>query len=237
LKNRITIETGFFRNLSRAAFDGLNEYHVTMEAQLTRMAAEDKKKIENDVAKLKLNDQEERYREWDLAMQGHDATFNMLFKNFLRYSFIVLAGLLLEGWMYQLCLAAKDLKGASRPAPTPRQRILENYREYLQDIGVKADDSYWQGILDFVIIRNCVAHNSGKVNRCSRASHLRNMAKRHLGISIGYDTSDEEIQPLYLEDDVLVIEREYCQALIKDIKRLFESLCEAASLHELEWDV
>jgi hypothetical protein len=237
LKKRINIETGFFRNLSRGAFDGLNEYYDAMEAQLTRMAKEDKKKKENDVAKLKLNDEEKRYSEWDLAMQDHDATYNMLFKNFLRYSFIVLAGLVLEDWMYKLCLAAKDLKGASEPVPTPDQKILENYRKYLEDIGVKVDDKYWQSIWDFVKIRNCIAHNSGKVKRCRYESHLRNMAKRCLGVSIGYDTTDEEIQPLYLEDDMLVIEPEYCGALVRDIKQLFESLCEEASLHELQWDV
>jgi hypothetical protein len=238
LKKRINIETGFFRNLSRAAFDGLNEYYDAMETQLKRMAKEDKKKKENDVAKLKLNDKEKRYSEWDLAMQDHDATYNMLFKNFLRYSFIVLAGLVLEDWMYKLCLAAKDLKGASGPVPALGRDILKNYKKYLENIGVKVDDKYWQSIWDFVKVRNCIAHNSGKVGRSRRyENHLRNMAKRRLGVSIGYDTTDEEIQPLYLEGDMLVIEPEYCEALVRDIKQLFESLCEAVSLHELRWDV
>lgn len=234
MKKTIKTDTGFFRNLSRATFNSLSEYHETMESTLGSMKEENRKRIEEGLKKLKLSDEEE-CREWDLAMQNHTATFDMLFANFFRYSFIVLLYLILEDWLYRLCVAVQDIKEYKKPLPTPSRDILNTYKEYLVKAGVKIDDGFWQDILDFNKVRNCITHNSGCVKRSRYEPRLRTMAQKAIGIKISSYENRGEIEPLYLENDMLIIEPQYCKSVIQDIKQLFEKLCDAASLYQIDF--
>ena len=120
-------DTVFFRNLSLATFDGLNEYYRVMELQLKTLKDNDRKKIEEDIKQLGLS-YKEGFAEWDLAMQNHTATFNMMYTNFFRYSFVILVFLALEDWLHKLCLAAQDVKGITN---SPQKPSLEEYRKYV----------------------------------------------------------------------------------------------------------
>ena len=234
MKKTVKTDTAFFRNLSRATFNSLSEYRETMESKLGSMKEEDRKRIEEDLKKLELSDEDE-YREWDLAMQNHTATFDMLFANFFRYSFIVLLYLIFEDWLYRLCVAVHDIKGYKESPPTPSRDILNTYKNYLVKAGVKAEGGLWQDISDFNKVRNCIAHNSGCVKRSRYEPRLRTMAQKAIGIGISSYENRGEIEPLYLENDMLIIEPQYCESVVQDIKQLFEKLCDAASLYEIDF--
>jgi hypothetical protein len=69
--------------------NGVAKYYDLMESQLQIAKSDDRKKIPEMLASLGLS-REEEWVEWDVAMQEHEATYDMLFVNFLRYSCIAL---------------------------------------------------------------------------------------------------------------------------------------------------
>ena len=218
-------DTSYFRDLSLATFDGLNEYHGVMELQLKTLKVNDRKKIEDDIKKLDLSS-EEGFEEWDLAMQNHIATFDMMYTNFFRYSFIILVFLAMEDWLHKLCLATQDVKGITN---SPQKHSLEDYRKYLNEANICVSNKLWEVAYDLQKVRDCIVHTSGDVT-CSRdEEYLRAMAQRNKDIKIynsdnQLDTGDEE--PLYLENDMLLIKSDYCESIIKNIKVLIEKLCD-----------
>ena len=91
--------TAFFGILLKSTLIGLGEYYKTTESLLETAKANDRARIDDEVHKL-IKDSwltsDEAFAEWQLQIQPHEATYNMLFTNFFRYSFIILATLLLE---------------------------------------------------------------------------------------------------------------------------------------------
>ena len=218
-------DTIYFRDLLLATFDGLNEYHGVMELQLRTLKANDRKRIEEDIKKLDLGSEEE-FQEWDLAMDNHVATFDMMYTNFFRYSFVILVFLAMEDWLHKLCLAAQDVKAITN---SPQKQSLEEYRKYLNKAKISVSNNLWEVAYDLQKVRDCIVHTSGDVTRSRDEEYLRAMAQRNKGIKISnlgdeLDTGDEE--PLYLENDMLLIESDYCESTIKNIKTLIERLCD-----------
>jgi hypothetical protein len=107
----------------------------------------------------------------------------------------------------------------------------------LKRSGVNFEDGIWQVVLDFGRVRNCIVHASGSVARISpkRQHKLRELASRGLGIEISNYRTKHEHVPLYLENDMLIIQPNYLEAVISDIKSLFNTLCDAIPLHELSF--
>lgn len=224
-------DTAFFRNLSLAAFDSLNEYHDVMELQLKILKDNDRKKIEEETKKLGLS-YEEAYAEWDMAMQNHTATFDMMYTNFFRYSFVVLVFLALEDWLYRLCLAAQDIKGTSG---APRKSSLKEYKNYLRGLNISVSNKLWELANDLEKVRDCIVHTSGSVIRSRDEKHLRTMARKQIGIKIWSYTDIADEEPLYSENDMLIIQPAYCKSTISNIKRLLEELCNAVPLEKFDF--
>lgn len=233
---KVRLETAFFRNLSIAAIDSLKEYQNTFESQLKSIKDEAKLRIKEDLSRLHLNE-EEAFAEWSLAMDQYSAKYDMLFTNFFRYSFAVLSFLIFEDWLNRLCHAVKEIKQSDEPVPKPSRDIIKTYRKYLKRSGVRFEDGIWQSVLDFNQVRNCVVHASGSVARVNpkQQNNLKELASRELGIEISdYRTKHKHV-PLYLENDMLVIKSNYLEAVISDMKSLFNTLCNAIPLHELSF--
>jgi hypothetical protein len=233
---KVSIDTAFFRNLSITAIDSLKEYHTTFESQLKSVKDGAKVQIEEDLRRLDLA-REEAFAEWSLAMDQHSEKYDMLFTNFFRYSFTVLAFLVFEDWLNRLCHAVKDIKKIDEAVPEPRGNILNTYRKYLNRSGVHFEDRIWQGVLDFNQVRNCIVHASGSVARVNprRQHNLRELAKRGIGIEISNYRNKREHVPLYLENDMLIIQPNYLEAVISDMKSLLNTLCDAIPLHEFSF--
>lgn len=234
---KVSADTAFFRNLSIAAMDSLKEYHATFETQLKSIKDAEKLRIEKDLSRLDLSE-DRAFAEWSIAMDEHTAKYDMLFTNFFRYSFAVLAFLVFEDWLNRLCHAVKELKQLDEPVPKPSRDIIETYKKYLKRSGLHFEDRIWQSVLDFNQVRNCIVHASGSVARVSpsRQRHLKELANRGIGLEISNHRSKHEHVPLYLENDMLVIQPNYLEAVILDIKQLFNTLCDAIPLHEFSFN-
>ena len=225
--------TVFFRDLSLATFDGLNDYYAVMELQLKTLKENDRKKIEDDIKKLDLSD-EQKYTEWDLAMQNHTATFNMMYTNFFRYSFVILLFLALEDWLHKLCLAVQDINGISNP-PVPSKDLLRVYKSYLTEAQVSVNDKLWEVAYDLQKVRDCIVHTSGDVTRSKDERHLRAMAKSKKGVKISSYVYSGDEEPLYLDNDMLLIQPDYCTSAIRNIKVLIEGLCDEVPLKRIDF--
>jgi hypothetical protein len=233
---KVSLDTAFFRNLSIAAIDSLKEYHTTFESQLKSIKDVERVRIEENLRRLNLA-KGEAFAEWSLAMDQHSAKYDMLFTNFFRYSFAVLVFLVFEDWLNRLCRAVKDIKLLDEPVPEPSRDIVKAYKEYLKRSGVHFEDRIWQIVLDFSQVRNCIVHTSGSVARVNpkRQHKLREIANRGIGIEISNYQNKYEHVPLYLENDMLMIQPNYLELVISDIKSLLNMLCDAIPLHELSF--
>lgn len=225
-------DTVFFRNLSLATFDGLNEYYRVMELQLKTLKDNDRKKIEEDIKKLGLSD-EEGFAEWDLAMQNHTATFNMMYTNFFRYSFVILLFLALEDWLHKLCLAVQDINGIPNPPP---KNSLKEYRKYLIEAKISVSNKLWGVAYDLQKVRDCIVHTSGDVTRSRDEKYLKAMAQRNKGLKISSQLDRVDEEPLYLDNDMLFIQSDYCESTIKNIKVLIEELCNKVPLKKIDFE-
>jgi hypothetical protein len=205
-----------------------------MESQLETLKAEDRNKILSHIKNLVL-DEEQKMAEWDLAIDEHTAKYDMLFRNFFRYSFVVLLVLFIENSLRNLCYAVQDVKGSSRKVPNAQQAIWAEYKKYLRQEGLSVPESFWETINTLTKVRNCIVHSSGKVTGSKHEKDLRNAAKQGIGIQISDIYSKSELQPLYREDDMLVLETKYCRQIVEDVKQLLEQLCDAVPLHRIDW--
>jgi len=226
-------DTVFFGILTKSVFEGLNEYYEKIESLLASAKEENKSRIAQEIGKMVKQlalSKDEEYSEWDLKMQEHDTTYDMLFTNFFRYSFIVLTSLALEDHLHRFCYALQDAKKHPKTPPNPRSNIIETYKNYVQQVGVSVQPDLWERIKDLNIIRNCIVHSSGNVNRSRYKSDLIRISKKDIGINISRKVEHTELTPLYLNDNMLMFEPRYCKSVIDDIRVLLEALCKAAQL-------
>jgi len=216
----------FFPSLTLATIDSLDRYHDTVESQLQSAKEEEYTRILGEIRNLRL-DWGDEITEWGLAMQEHTATHDMLFANFFRYSFIVLLFLVLENRLKELCGIVAHLKQES--PPIARREVVKTYKNFLKSLGVSVSKEFWTSIHDLNKVRNCIVHASGNVKGSKDEQHLRNIAQSEPGLRVsrGYQG---ETYPLYLEDDMLIVEPEYCRRIVANIRWLFEELFQAVPL-------
>ena len=223
----------FFGILARSAFSGLGEYYEKSESLLESAKKEGASRINEEVKKMVRNfglSEDEEYGEWASKMQDHETTYDMLFTNFFRYSFTVLAYLVLEDHLHRFCMAIQDAKGLAEAPPIPKGDIIKTYRNYIDRAKVPVQNSLWEAIEDLRIVRNCVTHSSGNVARSSHQSDLYRIAQKNIGIYISRKFDHNEMTPLYLQDNMIMIESRYCESVVHEMQALFETMCKAANL-------
>lgn len=224
----------FFGILAMPTFDGLREYYEKSESFLASAKKDHRAKIDEQVQKMKkdlaLTDEEE-FAEWSVLMDGHEATYDMLFTNFFRYSFIVLATLVLEDHLYRLCLALQEKTGNREDVPIPGGDNINTYKNYiLNEIKVSVQPRLWDWIDDLRYVRNCIVHASGDITRSKKERELKALAKRNVGIHISGRVERTEMTPLYLNDNMLMIESRYCETVIDGIETLFKEIIKTTGL-------
>jgi len=233
----------WFGVLSRSALSGLREYYQKNESLIESARKSDLSRIEDEVGKigkeLKLTE-DEKYSEWNLLVGEHEITYDMFFTNLFRYSCVVLVTLILEDHLNKLSWALYKMKEHSKLPPNPRGDIIATYKGYLDNFSLSYDNSLWAFVDDLRCIRNCIVHSSGDVSRRSpkQQSELEKIAKKNIGVHIGGRSTQYQLTPLYLDDDVIIIEPRYCETTILNVTNLFEALCKAADLPlEVKFDI
>ncbi len=228
-----TIEVSFTRELTLAAIDGIERYYETIESQLNSAKVEERQRVDETIKGMGLRGDEE-LAEWNIAMQEHEMNFDMLLPNFFRYSCIVLLFLVVENKLGEVCEAAYDENKLLPPPPSPKQSIINGYQKYLSEkVGITG--LHWEDLHELNKLRNCIIHASGKVKGCKDETFLQQLAKRGLGVSISGENDDhnDNIRPLYLEEDMLVLNPVYITRVIKNVRAFFEELCNSLPLPRL----
>lgn len=230
----------WFGLLSQSALKGLSEYYKKSESLLESDKKSDLSRIEEKVQELgrdKKLTEDEKYGEWNLLMNDHDTTYEMFFTNLFRYSCVVLVNLVLEDHLHKLCWALFKVK---KHPESPKGDGINACKRYIQRFHLSYDQSVWDFIDDLRRIRNCIVHSSGDVSRRNpkQQSELRVIAKKNIGIHIGRESRQYHLTPLYLDDDMIIIEPRYCESIIHGVIVLFETLCKAANLPlEIEFEL
>lgn len=217
----------FFPQLTLATLDALGRYFEMAESQLQSVRKKEYDQTVSEIKGLGLSP-EEKWIEWDLAMQEHAATHDMLYTHFLRYSFVVLLHLILEDKLREFCGIVGGRKGKTPPAA--ERSIVKAYKRFLERAGVSVEQQVWKSVHDLNKVRNCIVHASGNVGRARDEKHPRSLARRDPNLAISGDEYESEGLPLYLEEDMLMLTPDYCNHAVADVKRLFENLCCALPL-------
>jgi len=226
-------DTAWFGLLARPAFHGLAEYYEKSESLLQSARREAASRIDEEVKKMakdsKLSDDQE-YAEWSIKIQDHETTYDMLFTNFFRYSFIVLAYAVLEDHLDRLCVAFHDAKSLTEPPPAPRGNIVKTYRDYIDRGGALVQSDLWEPVQDLQSLRNCIAHSSGDVSRSRYQSQILKIVAKDIGILISRKSANDEMTPLYLRDNMVMVEPRYCTSIAPQMHVLIEAICKAVDL-------
>jgi len=226
-------DTVWFGLLAKSALNGLTEYNEKSETLLQSAKRESFRKIEEEVSRiakeLSLNEDEE-YGEWSVKMQEHEGTYDILFTNFFRYSFLILAYAILEDHLYRLCIALYDAKRVEEPLKLPKYNIVKSYRSYIDKAASSVGEELWAKIEDLQFIRNCIAHNSGDVSRSKHKIELFRIAQMNVGIHISHKSHREGLTRLYLRDNMIIIEPKYCKSIALNMRDLIETICKATNL-------
>ncbi len=227
------IDTAWFGMLAKSAFTSLAEYYEKSESLLESAKKGNLTEINEEIKKMAkdstMND-DQIEGEWSIMVQVHEATYNMLFPNFFKYSFIVLAHAILEDHLHRLCIAIHDAKGIAEAPQVPKQNIIKSYRKCINELGVSVQPHLWESMQDLQPIRNCIVHSSGDVSRSSHQSAISKIEAKNVGIQISRKPERDGMTPLYLQDNMIMVDSKYCSSLAHDMRTLIEAICKVANL-------
>jgi hypothetical protein len=230
------VSPAFTRDLTTATISGLMQYYETIEDQLKGIKQHEKQKIHEYLQELDV-DFEEYLAEREIANQEYAATFEMLFTNFFRFSCVILLYLVIEDKLQELCRAAKIVRKASAPVPDHPRSPIKEYKDYLKkEISLINID--WSKVDELNKVRNCIVHHSGRADN-RKDPFLYSMAGKVPGFHINSREyqSIEGIEPLYLEEEMIVLDKIYCQQAIQEIGALFEQICDAIPLRSFVFHI
>ena len=232
--NKMQADNIWFSILARPSLDGLRDYYAQSESLLAAASTKDKARIAKRIQRIKAKhqlDAEATYAEWDIQMQSHDSVYKMLFINFQRYSFIVLASLVLEDHLYRFCLALQDKKKYPEPPSIPHGDSITTYKNYITEkIKLTVSPTLWDWTDTLKYVRNCVVHSSGDVSRSKYQNKLIEIAERNIGVHISGRVVRTAMIPLYMRDNMLMIESEYCKLVLSQVAKTIDALCIKAKL-------
>lgn len=224
------VKISFVRELTLATFSALARYYEVLESQMVSSGNIEKDSICHQIENMNLN-QNSAFEEWDLKMQEHDMTFNMLLPNFFRYSFIVLLCLVFENKLGEISEFVHHSRPNVPAPPHPQRDAIKEYKRYFSN-EVAISNLNWDKLLELNKVRNCIVHASGKVRGCKYKEFLRQLAARDSGLHISGPPSvhRQKTRPLYLENDMLVLETQYCKDNVREVRKFFERLCDSIGL-------
>ena len=233
------IDSAFYHDLTLATIHFLGEYYSTMESELELLKSQERERIRAEITNQQLAP-EEIEAEWDIGLQEYEAKYEMHYTNFYHYSFVVLVYLIVEDKLRELCQVVQDVKNFAEQPPQASRDIIKTYRNYLKKAGVSIDDQLWQPIYDIKEVRHCIVHASGnvklsKTKNAKRVKHLEELARRNIGLVISGSHYMGKLTPLYLEDNRLLLESEYCKLIVNDVRKFFQELCKTVPLPRVEF--
>ena len=225
----------WFGIMSTSALSGLREYYSKSESLIKsarkRALSKAGRQAKQTAKKNELTGDEE-FAQWDMLTQEQEITYDMFFTNLFRYSAVVLITLVLEDHLNKLSWSLYKTKRHPNPPTEPRGDTIESYRKYIDGYQLSYDTSLWDFADDLRTIRNCIVHASGDVSRRDheQKQKLKLIVQKNIGVHIGSRSTQYQLTPLYLDEDMLIIEPRYCESAIENVANLLKSLSKAAGL-------
>lgn len=162
---------------------------VAKSEELSRAAAEDVKRAEEDVraGRIPFNPPYSQYHSLNhiifeiyddarIELEPFEEQLSLVdeFANILRQSFLTSLYGFLESQLFQLCHALKSYDEKNTPIlPDKRQFYLQNVKPFLKQIGFPIGSRLWQEIDNYRMFRNCIVHHEGKPDKTSEGEKLR----------------------------------------------------------------
>jgi hypothetical protein len=189
----------------------LKRYLGTLNKLLKKEQEDLPKMIEVEAEKL-TNEDNRDYRDFyaeELWYLKKD------YPNILRQSFLMACYSCLEHDLFRLC----DYFQKTQDLPIPEKRGIQSARQYLEkEAKFKSLDKLpsWEEILHLQDIRNCIAHNDGRLGEYKkRDDKIRK-----------YIQKKSDLLSLE-EDDTITIRNEYCMHVLNMIEAFLDALFQA----------
>ncbi|MBI2850594.1 MAG: hypothetical protein HYX80_06070 [Chloroflexi bacterium] len=229
-------DNAWFGVLLKPALNGLREYYTESESRLLASKNADLSRIRDKpksaILQLDLKE-EQRIAELDIELQQHEANYDILQANFLRYSFVILTVVVFTDHLERFCQALQEFRHYQKPPPTPDGDVIGLYRRYIREAGIEIAPHLWDPINDLNAVRNCIVHSSGDVTRSRYRNRVQAIAQRDVGIHVSSSADRNKPIPLYLSNNRLIVEPRYCYQIVDDVANLLVTLCKAARIPTL----
>lgn len=214
--------------------DSLAKYHAVMESQLANAERAEWKALGGPKLDAFMKWTElDAAGETDAFVDGLEPgfvpsseydeyafNFRAMFPRSLRYSYIVLLFLIVESQLSLFCDILKERSSIPIRANDLKGDIITRSKTFLAQLAkLSIEKPLWDKLEDLSKVRNCIVHTNGQVELSTDKKHLRVMASKGHGLSIGFG---------YIDDEILIIEPIYCTEATNDVKMFFDALFNAA---------
>jgi hypothetical protein len=190
----------------RSSFDRLNEYFQIMELLI-------KEALEHELESL-----EQTANDLPVEKEGHFWAWNYptYLENIpplLRSSFLIALYSLFENQLELYCGTLKDFERISLSLSDLSGSKIEKAKKYIHKVAgyPVVSKELWDEIMDFALVRNCIVHNCGFINKkLFKETQLRTILHKYQEIS--------------LEHDRIIPHEEYCKRMLTSCRQLLEDL-------------
>jgi hypothetical protein len=190
----------------RSSFDRLNEYFQIMELLIEEALEKELGSLKQTADKLPV-EKHNHFWMWNYPIYIEDLS------PLLRSSFLIALYSLFENQLELYCGTLKDFERISLSLCDLSGSKIEKAKKYIHKVAgyPVVSKELWDEIMDFALLRNCIVHNGGFINKkLSKETQLRTILRKYQEIS--------------LEHDRILPNEEYCKRMLTSCRQLLEDL-------------
>jgi len=191
--------------------DGLEKYLSVTEAQM-----EEAQRLECQTLRLQgpASEDEEGIDEFRREIASLNNLYELNLIPATRYSFVVLLHILLETQLRVFCADLQIQRGLPKISVKDfRGSAVEQAELFLSKLaGVRPQDfPEWEQLRTLQKVRACVVHTYGRVDESRDENFLRELTKKGVGLSIGYEGR-------------ISVNKVFCEQQLINLRNLFQQL-------------
>lgn len=157
-----------------------------------------------------------------LSLEGDYEKIQNVFPNLLRCSLFLYVYSVLEDALNKCCWL---LNFQGRPLEDVKGRGIQRARRYLKDAKVSFPDDRWEQIIRYQKLRNCIAHNQGRLKGCNHEKDVRQFVLSNPHHFSLVHTDDEGKDIIGMSELVEVaFHKGFCEEVIQTIRDFLEQL-------------
>ncbi len=210
----VKLRIDWFRAETIGAFKELRRYFELVESRLQEASQLERYVIE---PKGTVMDWEEYLQEIQPELDAHEAEFKETLPRMLSYSLVSSLYTVVEYRLRGICNELKKRRSLPISVSKFRGKIVERVANFLKAFSLpKLLEKETQQLRDFILVRNCIVHNTGFVEGSRREKELRELIKSGSNdLSLNWEKR-------------IVVSMSYCsdhlEAFLRMFRRLFKKL-------------